>query len=211
MKKNLTIALLGGGGRTGKYIVEELLRKGYLVKLLLRNPENFEIKSPHIKINKGDALDETAIKSLLEDCTAVINTVGQRKDEPLVASQATRLVLESMNKLEIKRYILVAGLNVDTPFDRKSVETKAATEWMKANFPLIHEDRQKTYTLLSQSNVDWTLVRVPFIEFSENKSKIKIDLQDCTGSKISAADIAAFVVEQLSDRTYLRKAPFITN
>lgn len=116
-----------------------------------------------------------------------------------------------MSKLEIKRYILLAGLNVDTPFDKKSVETKAATEWMKANFSLIHEDRQKTYTLLSQSNVDWTLVRVPFIEFSENKRKIKIDLEDCVGSKINAADIASFVVEQLSDRTYLRKAPFITN
>ena len=211
MKNNNTIALLGGGGRTGKYIVQELIKKGYQVKLLLRNPEKFQIESPLIKVYKGDALDETAIKSLLENCTAVINTVGQRKDEPLVASQATRLVLESMSKLEIKRYILVAGLNVDTPFDKKSVETKAATEWMKANFPLIHEDRQKTYTLLSQSNVDWTLVRVPFIEFSENKSKIKIDLEDCVGSKINASDIAYFVVEQLSNRTYLRKTPFITN
>lgn len=85
MKNNNTIALLGGGGRTGKYIVQELINKGYQVKLLLRNPEKFQMESPLIKIYKGDALDETAIKSLLEDCTAVINTVGQRKDEPLVA------------------------------------------------------------------------------------------------------------------------------
>lgn len=211
MKKNNTIALLGGGGRTGKYIVEELLRKGYQVKLLLRSPEKFQIESPLIKIYKGDALDESAVSLLMENCIAVINTLSQRKDEPLVASQATRLVLESMNEFKIMRYILVAGLNVDTPLDKKSVKTTAATEWMKANFPLIHEDRQKTYTLLSQSYVDWTLVRVPFIEFSENKSKIKIDLEDCPGSKINAADIATFVVQQVSDQTYIKKAPFITN
>jgi putative NADH-flavin reductase len=53
MTKNNTIALLGGGGRTGKYIVEELLRKGYQIKLLLRGPEKFQIESPLIKIYKG--------------------------------------------------------------------------------------------------------------------------------------------------------------
>ena len=111
----------------------------------------------------------------------------------------------------IKRYILVAGLNVDTPFDKKSPQTIAATEWMKNTFPKIHADRQKTYSILSTSNVNWTLVRVPFIEFTDTKGERAVSLEDCLGNKISANDIATFIIEQLSDDTYVKKSPFISN
>ncbi len=53
-----------------------------------------------------------------------------------------------MTYYEIRRYLLVAGINIDTPFDKKSAQTLAATDWMKANFPSIQEDRQKAYSAL---------------------------------------------------------------
>jgi len=211
MEQKNIIAVLGGGGRTGKYIVTQLLSQGYSIKLLLRNPENFQLKSPFIEIVKGDAIDAETIRSLIAGCQAVISTVSQRKDEPLVASQATINILKAMAEYGIQRYVLVAGINIDTPFDRKGPETSTATEWMKMNFPVIQEDRQKTYSILSTSDVDWTLVRVPFIDFTDSKGEIVVSLEDCRGKKISAADIATFVIEQLSDDTYIRKSPFITN
>lgn len=211
MEQANRIAILGGGGRTAKYILTQLLSQGYSVKVLLRNPENFHFESSFIEIIKGDALDPDAIRALVQGCHAVISTVGQRKDEPLVASQATINILSAMTEYGIKRYILVAGINVDTPFDKKSPETIAATEWMKMTFPTIHADRQKTYSLLSTSDVNWTLVRVPFIEFTDIKGETVVSLEDCGGNKISAGDIATFVIEQLSDDTYIRKSPFIAN
>ncbi len=211
MEQKNRIAILGGGGRTGKYILTQLLSQGYNVKLLLRNPENFQLENPFIEIVKGDAIDPEAILSLVKGCQVVISTVGQRKDEPLVASQATINILKAMTEYGIKRYILVAGLNVDTPFDKKSPETITATEWMKMTFPVIHADRQKTYSILSTSDINWTLVRVPFIEFTDTKGETLVSLEDCRGDKVSAADIATFVVEQLSDDTYIKKSPFIAN
>jgi putative NADH-flavin reductase len=211
MEQKIKIAILGGGGRTGKYLVTQLLSQGYNIKLLLRSPENFQLESPFIEIIKGDAIDAEAIRSLVQGCQAVISTVGQRKDEPLVASQATMNILKAMTEYGIKRYILVAGLNVDTPFDKKSPETITATEWMKMTFPVIDADRQKTYSILSTSDVNWTLVRVPFIEFTNTKGETIVSLEDCRGNKISANDIATFVIEQLSDETYVKKSPFIAN
>ena len=211
MEQKIKIAVLGGGGRTGKYLVTQLLSQGYYVKLLLRSPENFQLESPFIEIIKGDAIDAEAIHSLVQGCKAVISTIGQRKDEPLVASQATINILKAMTAYGISRYILVAGLNVDTPFDKKSAKTIAATEWMKMNFPVIHEDRQKTYSILTSSDVNWTLVRVPFIEFTDTEGETIVSVEDCGGSKISANDIATFVIEQLSDETYIKKSPFIAN
>ena len=211
MEQKIKIAVLGGGGRAGKYLITQLLSQGYHLKLLLRNPEKLQLESPFIEIIKGDAIDAEAIRSLVQDCQAVISTIGQRKDEPLVSSQATINVLKAMTADGIKRYILVAGLNVDTPFDKKSPETITATDWMKITFPVIHADRQKTYSILSTSDVNWTLVRVPFIEFTDTKGEIIVSLEDCCGNKISADDIATFIIEQLSDETYVRKSPFIAN
>lgn len=211
MKTINKVAVLGGGGRTGKYLVNQLLKEGFSIKLLLRHPEDFTIQNQNIEIIKGDAISSKSIQLLLEGCDTVVSTIGQRQGEPLVASSATTNILKTMNNFGIKRYILLAGLNIDTPFDKKSVKTTLATEWMKTNFPIIQEDRQKTYDLLVNSNVDWTLVRVPFIEFTAVNSEIIVDLEDCPGDKINAGDIANFIVEQIHDTKFVRKSPFITN
>lgn len=215
MKQSHKIAVLGGGGKTGQYLVNQLLDHGFELKLLLRKPLEFPIQNPLIEIVEGDALDAGAIETLLDGCDALISTVGQRKGEPLVASHATRNIIEAVAKrpddAENFRYILLAGLNVDTPFDKKGDETQKATDWMKATFPDIHADRQKSYELLLASHVSWTMVRVPFIEFVESQGNIKVSLEDSPGTKISAADIAAFLVSQLTDDAYIRKAPFIAN
>ena len=203
-------AVLGGGGRTGTYIVNQLLKQGFSIKLLLRNPESFSIQNDQIEIIKGDALDLEAVQLLLQDCQAVISTVGQRKDEPLVAGLATKNILEVMNRYGIDRYILLAGLNIDTPFDKKGIKTQMASDWMKTNFPLIQEDRQKAYKLLEESTVTWTQVRVPFIEFTNSSSEIAISLEDCLGDKINAHDIAAFMIREMQESKYSRKSPFIS-
>lgn len=210
MKNIKKVAVLGGGGRTGNYLVNQLLKEGFSIKLLLRNPESFSIQSSQIEIIKGDALDLESIQSLLKDCDAVLSTIGQRKDEPLVASVATKNILQVMADLEIQRYLLLAGLNIDTPFDKKSEKTKMATDWMKANFSIIQEDRQKAYNFLVESNVNWTQVRVPFIEFTDLSSEIVVNVEDCFGDKISAIDIAQFMIREMTESKFSQQSPFIS-
>lgn len=211
MIKKPTIAILGGAGRTGKFIVANLIRQQYPVKLLLRNYESFTLKHEFIQVIQGDAIDSTAIGHLLQGCTAVISTLGQRKGEPLIASLATENIITAMERYNIQRYIFVAGINIDTPYDKKSPQTEAATMWMKTNFPSIQEDRQNAYSILCKSLIDWTMIRVPMIEFTEGSGKYKINKEDCPGSSISAGDIADFVMKQLNDTQHLKGAPFIAN
>lgn len=210
MKNINKVAVLGGSGRTGNYLVHQLLKEGFSIKLLLRNPENFSIQNSQIEIIKGDARNPDSIKLLLKDCQAVLSTVGQRKEEPLVASSATDNILKVMKDYGIERYVLLAGLNIDTPFDKKSQKTIMATDWMKANFPVIQEDRQKAYNLLVESDVSWTQVRVPFIEFTNEISKISVSLEDCPGDKINANAIANFMITEMMESKYNRKSPFIS-
>jgi len=210
MKNISKVAVLGGGGRTGKYLVNQLLKNEFSVKLLLRNPESFEIVNPNLEIVKGDSLDLEAIKSVMHDCQAVLNTISQRKDEPLVAYATTKNVLSAMKEYNIDRYVLLAGLNIDTPFDKKSPKTIMATDWMKTNFPLIQIDRQNTYNLLTESDVNWTQVRVPFIEFKNETTALDVNLEDCLGDKITALDISDFMIKEMVESQYSRKSPFIS-
>ena len=76
-----------------------------------------------------------------------------------------------MNEFNVWRYIAITGRNVDTPFDNKGHESIVATEWMYKNFPKSTADKQKEYDILAESNINWTLVRLPLIELSEKKVK----------------------------------------
>jgi len=211
MKHISKIAILGGTGKSGKYLVKLLLSQGFHLKLLLRDPEGFQINSPLIEVVKGDARAYESVELLADGCQAILSMLGQPKGESTIFSQATKNVIRAMKHFAIERYILATGLNVDTPFDKKGVKTKMATDWMYEHYPKTTADKQYEFEVLSNSDINWTLVRLPMIEQTDLRSKMLVSLEDCPGEKISATDLAHFVVDQLFDSTYARKAPFIAN
>lgn len=205
------IAVIGGTGKSGIYLVKELLDRNIPIKLLLRSTSSFETNNPLVEIVRGDARDYASIQKLLEGCKAVISTLGQPKGETSIFSDATRNVLRAMKEQKIDRYLVTTGLNVDAPGDEKSEQVRFATDWMYQNYPETTKDKQAEYELLTESDVNWTLVRLPMIIQTEECFPVKIDLRNCPGEKISAADLANFLVDQLSDEAYIRKSPFIAN
>jgi putative NADH-flavin reductase len=210
MKTN-TIAVIGGTGKSGKYLVQNLLHKNYPIKLLLRNPENFTIKNPLVEIVKGDARDYESINNLVKNCSVVISTLGQPKDEKSIFSDAAENIIRAMNFNGIKRYIATTGLSVNSPFDSKNEKVKMATDWMYQNYPETTEDKQKEYELLADSNLDWTLVRLPLINLASESFKTETSLEDCKGGNISATDLAEFLVSQINNETFVRQSPFLYN
>jgi len=212
MKNKLKVALIGGTGKSGKYLTRQLLHQGFPVKMLLRDAAKLTIKNPLIEVVNGNARDYSTILSLVEGCNGILSTLGgHTKGEPPIFSHATTHVLQAMKACGINRYVLTTGLNVDTPSDKKGVKTALATQWMKENYPLTTADKQTEQTILLDSEIDWTLVRLPLIELTDEKGEIKISLEDCPGDKISATDLADFLIGQLEDLTYVRSAPFIAN
>lgn len=211
MEHTAKIAVIGGTGKSGKYLVKQLLGQGFHFKMLVRNPDNFQINNSLVEVIKGNANDYESVRSLLTGCQAVISTLGlgQPPSETSIFSQATTHIIRAMNECGVRRYIVITGLNVATDFDNKSPKTKFATDWMFANYPKTTADKQTEYNILLESNVDWTLVRLPLIEQTDVSGDIIISLEDCPGDKISAADLAIFLISQLSDSTYSKKSPFI--
>lgn len=205
------IAVIGGTGKSGTYLVKELLQRGYSIKLLHRNPSSLSISNPLVEIVSGDARNSEAIDRLLTDCQSVISTLGQPKGETSIFSRATENVLNAMKKHGIKRYIVTTGLNVDAPGDHKNEKAKFATAWMYQNYPETTKDKQIEFESLLKSDLDWTMVRLPMIVQTDESFPVKVSLEDCPGESISASDLARFLADQLSDEKYIRKSPFLAN
>jgi putative NADH-flavin reductase len=206
-----TIAVIGGTGKSGKFLVQSLLNKQYPIRMLLRNPENFTLKSSLINIVKGDVRNSEAVHHLIKDCDVVISTLGQSVGEKSIFSDATGNIIKAMNSYGIKRYIVTTGLNVNTPFDHKNEKVKMATDWMYQNYPETTTDKQKEYELLNESNLNWTLVRLPLINLTDESFTTETSLQDCKGETISATDLAKFLISQMDDQTFCKQSPFLYN
>ncbi|RFM27780.1 NAD(P)-dependent oxidoreductase [Deminuibacter soli] len=209
--QHTTIAVIGGTGKSGRYLVQQLISNRFPVKLLLRDPGKYPTHPTGITLVQGDARNYEAVHTLLEGCSAVISTLGQPKGESPIFSDATSNVIRAMHAHGITRYIVTTGLNVDTPADQKSAATALGTDWMKTHYPQTTADKQKEWAILAESNIDWTLVRLPLIALSGANAPINISLEDCPGDKISATALAHFLMQQLTDTDYLKAAPFIAN
>jgi hypothetical protein len=137
--------------------------------------------------------------------------MGNPPGPPTIFTTSTTNLIKAMKENNIERYIVTTGLNVDTPSDNKGPKSRMATQWMQEHFPESTAGKQKEYELLSASGLNWTLVRLPVITLTDGRFKLAVSLEDCPGDTISAPDLAHFLIEQLNDKTYLQKAPFVAN
>lgn len=209
--KSKLIAIIGCTGKVGKFLVQKALRNGFKVKILTRrSPDKLPDFGDDVEIVNGDAFNFSDIRVLLKGCDVVINTIGQSPNakQPIYSS-TTNSILKVMEEYGIKRYIVVTGASLNTPGDKKDIFNKIVAQIMKWVFPTMISDKEKELDLLTKSNVDWTLVRLPMISEGSPKGTIKYSLECVPGTKIDNLDIADFLVKQITDESYFKKCPFI--
>ncbi|MCM0004068.1 MULTISPECIES: SDR family oxidoreductase [Bacillus cereus group] len=211
MESTNKIAILGANGKVGKILVNEALEKGYQVKILTRNSTNTEKINENIETIIGDARNFSTIQDLLQGCSAVINAVGQPKNESYIFSTVTKHILEAMKESKIKRYILISGGSLNVTGDQKGIVNKIGATLFKLFLPKMMQDKYKELQIIQNSEVDWTIVRLPFVIEGNGIGSIKESLVDMPGIKIQNGDIAPFVIKQINSDRYVGRCPFISN
>lgn len=211
METTNKIAILGANGKVGKFLINEALEQGFQVKILTGNSKNMPINNENIEVIIGDARDFSSIQELLQGCRAVINAVGQPKNESYIFSTVTKHILKVMKEYEIKRYILISGGSINVVGDQKGIVNKMGANLFKLFLPKMMQDKYKELQILQSSDVDWTVVRLPFVIEGNGIGNIKESLVDMPGIKIQNGDIAPFVIKQINSKLYVGKCPFISN
>ncbi len=206
-----TIAILGGAGKAGRPLVQEVLNAGLRIRLLLRHPEQFDLTDERMDIIQGDARDLASIQRLLDGCDALLSTLGHPKGEAIpIMTAVTEHIICSMKEFGIGRYVVVTSL-YDTQQEQQDLKTKQAAEFMQQHYPLFMDDRRTELKLLTESELNWTYVRTPYIVQGVGEGKTKVHLNHLPGEQIKASDLAHFLLTQLNSNQYSRQAPFVAN
>lgn len=205
------IAIIGGTGKVGRYIATKAIQDGYQVRMLVRNPERLKYCNDKIDVIQGDAQDIDSIRLLLKDCHIVINTFGQPNKDLPIYSIVTKNILTIMDEFKISRYIGVTGGSLNIKGDNKSFLNKIGAKIFEIFFSQMIIDKKKELSILNNSNAEWTLIRLPFVVEGRGFGHIKESMTDMPGIKITNEDIASFIINQIENKMYVRKTPFIAN
>jgi putative NADH-flavin reductase len=208
------ITIFGATGETGRQLVEQALAARYEVVAYIRNPSKLNINHEHLKVIQGELADEPLIESAVSGADAVISTLGPRggsKNKPL--TQGMKNIITAMKKQGVRRLIMTSTLSAKDPNDQPDFKTKTLVNIVKLTMHDTYEDIVSAVETVRNSDLDWTIVRMTMLNNKNKSGKIKVGYvgKGELGTWISRADVADFMLKQVENTEYIRKAPAITN
>ncbi|MFE4967960.1 NAD(P)-dependent oxidoreductase [Streptomyces sp. NPDC056660] len=202
----MRITLFGATGRMGQLLTQLALDAGHEVTAYARTPAKLQITHPNLSVVAGQLDDDEAILEAVRRADAVIEGVGSE-------SEATRRIITAMDTAGVKRFVVVSTCSVPDPDDLPDAKFKALVRFVKTAAPGAYAEVRAAAQAVRASDLDWTLVRVAKLNDKPVGGNVKVGNygHGIVGLSISRADMAAFLLAQVSDGTYIRSAPAISN
>ena len=209
----MKLTIFGATGRTGHLLVEQALAAGHEVTAFARNPAKLGQTHDRLRVVQGDLTNAAQIEAAIQGADAVLSVLGPSNNQATFEiSRGTDLILSAMQKTGVRRLVISVGVGVRDPQDKPGVFDKMIGALLKATARNVLEDMTQAVAKVRASDRDWTIVRVPMLTDDPAKGDIKIGyLGGGVSARIARADMAAFILKQAGDRTYLRQAPVISN
>jgi len=208
----MKILVLGATGATGQLIVSQALAKGHDVVALVRS-KGKAAGLAGAELVEGDARDAAALTRAVAGCDAVVSSLGTPMSpfrEVTMLSAATRALIGVMANQNIRRLICITGVGAGDSRGHGGL----VYDWLFRPLMLrkVYEDKDRQEDAIRASALDWIIVRPTVLNDKPASGHIRAltDLSGVHGGTIARADVADFVVQQVTADTWLRKAPLIT-
>ena len=207
-----TIALFGGTGRTGHRVLARALVAGYDVRMLARRPEAGSIGRESLVVVTGDVLDRNAVARTLAGADVVVSVFGHVAGSPAtLQTDGTRLIVEEMHRVGIRRIVGLSGGGVRDPHDRPRVPDRIIALLLRLFAGAVLADAEGHLTVLRDSDAEWTVVRAPRLTGRPGTGTYRVGWVGVgTGTQISRDDLADFIITQISSTSFVRALPFVS-
>jgi putative NADH-flavin reductase len=213
------VVVFGASGLTGRRVVAQGLSSGHQITAVVRDATRCKFEShPDLHIVTGDVTrDDNAVTETLAAKDAVISALGNSRDvasmrAPTVITDAIHLIVSAMRRAGVRRLILTSSLGVG-----QSIED--APLLLRAMFKTIlrptFADKLRAEHFLRENDegIDWTLVYPVLLTNGERsgayRSGKRLSLSGLPS--ISRADVADFLIAQISDTRYLGESVVIAH
>jgi putative NADH-flavin reductase len=213
----MKLVIFGATSFSGQAILKLALSKGYQVTVLVRNKSTITIKNDNLTVIQGNVLDRNNVKKALVHQDAVIQCLGvggKGDGKPTTfISEANKIIVDEMEKQKVSRLIAMSNVGAGNslsfqPWFFTNFILPYFMNWLK----VIIDDKNRMEPTIMNSELEWTIVRCPNIVDKTPKGNVHATL-DGKGLKLSITlgDMAEFIVHQLTDSTYSKQAPSISN
>jgi putative NADH-flavin reductase len=208
----MNLLIIGATRGIGFQLLEQALQVGHAVTALVRDSQKMSSHHGGLRVVQGDILNLESVQKAMAEQEAVCVTIGIGITWKPVAlfSVGTSNVLEAMRRQGVRRLICITGIGAGDSkghggflYDRLFNPLLLKT---------IYEDKDRQEALIRASETEWTIVRPGFLTNGPLTKKYQVitDLTGVTSGKISRADVAHFILEELAANRYLGQAPLLT-
>ncbi len=207
----MDLLVFGPTSGTGRVLIEQALEKGHAVTTFVRNPDALKIQHANLTLRIGNISDYGSVEAAIRGKDVVLSasdTNAVKGDIPI--SQGTRNIITAMEKLGVRRFISESSLGVG--------DSKGQLGFLYNFFliPLllhrVFADKEVQEKYIRNSTLDWVIVR-PAARTNGPRTAYRSGFSVTDKSikgKVSHADVADFMLKQLTDDTYVRKTPGIS-
>jgi len=211
----MKIVIFGASGGTGQHLVQQALAQGHGVTAFARRPESIlAAPAARLTVISGDIHDGAAVAAAIAGQDAVLSALGARNlKRSDVLEVGVRNILAGMATHGVSRIIVLgaAGIHPEA-MTHQGWLTRAGSRFVLAT--LLKEpfrSQRVQEQLLKESQVQFTIVRPPFLQNRPltERYRVQEDGLPPGGTKIPRADVADFMIRQLTDSTWIRKGPYI--
>ena len=207
----LKIAIIGATGGSGRYFLELATSGGHEVKALARTVSKLDDWKGHIELVQADGRDLDSLKNALDpDIDVVVNIVGasnlsQARKVTDLYSVSTANLIAAMEHHGIKRLVSVSS---------SGVEPQENDNWFYVHIlkrfflQPMYDDMLRMEALHAQSDLDYTLVRPPYLTKGAPTGEYRISLNaNFTDDKtLRRGDLAHFLLRACEDATAFSRA-----
>jgi putative NADH-flavin reductase len=212
----LNVTVFGATGKIGRLVVVSLLQAGHHVTAYVRNPATLGITDSNLTVVQGVLADLRAIREAVRGSDAVISALGPSlkpwaKGSPV--AEGTANIVAAMQAEGVKRYIGLATPSAPDPRDLPTIKAKVLPVMAGIMFPNALKELRGMTNAVAESDLDWTVARITNPTDKPAKGTVRAGYLGCdkVGWAMSRADIAAFLVAQLTDDKYVKASPAISN
>lgn len=200
------LLIVGATGGTGRQLVAQALERGYTVTALVRNPSRLPLTDPRLVVIQGDVLDYASVESAMRGQDAVISALGHKRylGPTRILSNGTSNILRAMEENGVRRLICETTLGIGSSAGRLGLYYTLFV--IPVILPFYFWDKTRQERLIAASNREWVIVRPGALTNGVKRSVYRHG--PALGSflwtvRISRADVAGFMLNQVAEDTYL--------
>jgi putative NADH-flavin reductase len=209
----VNLLIVGATGGTGQQLVSQGLERGHRVTALVRK-EPLAKPRPGLITVLGNVLDPSSLDHAVRGQDAVLSALGHKQwfRPTRILSEGTQNLIEAMRRHSVRRFVCETALGISDAWWQMGLYYTLFVS--PIILPLYFWDKTRQEAVIRASDLDWTIVRPGMLTNGPKRGHYR------HGSRvghwfwtvrISRADVAAFMLDQLTDLRYVRTSVGLAN